>query len=229
MDGRPTSIAEAVIASDGAASYRFEIVADLADPGIALEDFALVHTGSIAAALDPGARRITEILVAARPHATISYDPNVRTPLMTDKDREKVARLVAMADVVKASDEDIAWLHPGASIHDVVSEWLRAGPAVVAVTRGAAGSLVASASGRIEVPAPPTEPVDTIGAGDSYMAAFLAALGVGGWLGASRRAALSEVSLADLERVARFAASCAAITVARRGADPPTREELPRA
>jgi fructokinase len=225
-DALPTSVAEVSVGADGGASYRFAIETALAEPAVALEQFDLVHTGSIAAVLEPGTQTIEHVLAAARPHATVSYDPNVRPQLMDDAARERVARLVGQADVVKASDEDLAWLHPGVPLADVLSAWLRAGPAVVAITRGGAGSIIGSAAGVVEVPAPVAAVIDTIGAGDSYMAGLLTALGDAGLLGASNRDALATATTADLERVARFAAECAAITVSRPGADPPTRSDL---
>jgi fructokinase len=228
-DALPTSTAEASIGPDGAATYRFAIETALAEPVVAFEQFAVVHSGSIAAVLEPGSRTIERILTAARPHATVSYDPNVRSRLLDDNARERFARLIARADVVKASDEDLAWLHPGVPLDEVLASWLRAGPAVVAITRGGTGSMIGSRAGIVEVPAPLAAVVDTIGAGDSYMAGLLTALDDAGLLGAANRDALAAMSTVDLERTARFAADCAAITVSRPGADPPTRSDLPPA
>jgi fructokinase len=227
VDARPTSVAAARIGADGAAEYEFAIDGDLARPSIPLDRFDVVHTGSIAAALDPGASCIEELLAVARAYATISFDPNVRPQLMGDNiaARARIARFVAAADVVKASDEDLAWLYPEATIEQVAKGWLASGSAVVAVTRGSEGSTILCAAGRLTVPAPDVRLVDTIGAGDSYMAGLIAALGDAGLLGADRREALRSISLPDIEAAARFAASCAAITVSRPGADPPNRTE----
>lgn len=224
-----TSVAEAVVGADGSATYRFSIDGALDDPGVPLAAFSVVHAGSISAVLPPGADLIARVLTDARGHATISYDPNVRPQLMDGSGvRERIEVLIATADVVKASDEDLGWLYPGVAVTDVIADWLRAGPSIVAVTRGGEGSTVAARAGLVEVPAPPTSLSDTIGAGDSYMAALLTALSDEGLLGAQQREALASISRDALERAGRFAAACAAITVSRPGADPPTLAELSR-
>lgn len=227
---RPTSVALATIAPDGAASYTFSIEWDPASLDVAPAGVELVHVGSIGAALEPGATLVEGLVTASRPSATISFDPNVRPQLMGSADvaRLRIERLVALADVVKASDEDLAWLYPDADVTEVTNRWLTLGPALVVVTHGSDGADAVAAAGRIRVPAPPTKVADTIGAGDSFMAGLLAALSDRGLLGAHRRAALRELPASAVAQIVEFAARCAAITVSRPGADPPTREDLAR-
>lgn len=221
-----TAIAEATIAPDGSASYRFRIdwTVPVADPG----PVDVVHTGSIAAALPPGADAVAAMLETARPVSTVSYDPNVRPQLMGSPEaaRPRVERMVALADVVKASDEDLAWLYPGEAPAVVLRRWLDAGALLVVVTRGDEGADGLAASGQVHIDAPTTDAADTIGAGDSFMAGLLAALADHDLLGAHRRPALAAVDAATVREVVAFAARCAAITVSRPGADPPTRAEL---
>jgi fructokinase len=226
--GGATSVALATIAPDGAATYAFSIEWDPAAIEIAPASVAAVHVGSIGAALEPGATLVERLVAESRPSATISFDPNVRPQLMGSADaaRPRIERFIALADIVKASDEDLAWLYPDAEITKVVDRWLALGPALVVVTRGGEGADAGSAAGRIRVPAPPTSVADTIGAGDSFMAGLLATLSDRGLLGADRRSALRELSASDLRDVVGFAARCAAITVSRPGADPPTRADL---
>lgn len=225
---RPTSVALATIAPDGAATYTFSIEWDPASLDVAPADVDLVHVGSIGAALEPGATLVERLVTASRPGATISFDPNVRPQLMGSAEtaRPRIERLVALADVVKASDEDLAWLYPDADVTDVMDRWRALGPALVVVTRGGDGADAVAAAGRIRVAAPATEVADTIGAGDSFMAGLLAALSDRGLLGADRRGALRELPASDVREVVGFAARCAAITVSRPGADPPTRADL---
>src|SRR5699024_3669195 len=107
-------------------------------PEVVLDDsIAVLHTGSIAATLHPSAEEITELCAAARPHAAISYDPNVRPTIMGEADRvrRRIERLVAGADLVKVSDEDIAWLYPGQDVADAVRRRAAAGPALVVLGR----------------------------------------------------------------------------------------------
>lgn len=221
-----TSLAAVTIAADGSASYRFDITWDPAPASV--DGFALVHSGSIGAVLEPGAVLVERMLTEARPTATVSFDPNVRPALIGDPDaaRVRIARLVALADVVKASDEDLDWLYPGRVPEAVIADWLAAGPALVVVTRGGAGADAVAASGAVHVDAPDTEVIDTIGAGDSFMAGLLAALGDRDLLGADERDALRAIDAATVAEVVGFAARCAAITVARAGANPPSRADL---
>jgi fructokinase len=228
LDDRPTSVALATIGSDGAASYTFSIEWDPASLEVAPGTVDAVHIGSIGAALEPGATLGERLVVESRRTATISFDPNVRPQLMGSADgaRPRIERLVALADVVKASDEDLAWLYPDADVTESAERWLGLGPALVVVTRGGDGADALSAAGRIWVPAPLTEVADTIGAGDSFMAGLLAALSDRGLLGGDRREALRELPASDIREVVGFAVRCAAITVSRPGADPPTRADL---
>jgi fructokinase len=124
----------------------------------------------------------------------------------------RVERFVALADIVKASDEDLEWLYPGRAVADVLSAWLALGPRLVVVTRGSDGADALSATGPVHVAAPKTKVADTIGAGDSFMAGLLAAL--------------LERGFHDVTGAVAYAARCAAITVSRPGADPPTRDEV---
>jgi fructokinase len=225
---RPTSVALATIDPAGAASYTFSIEWDPASLDVTPGSVAALHVGSIGAVLEPGATLVERLLAELRPTATVSYDPNVRPQLMgsADEARPRVERIIAHADVVKASDEDIAWLYPDAVVTDVMANWLALGPALVVVTGGRDGASALTAGGTVQVPAPVTDVVDTIGAGDSFMSALLAALSDRDLLGGDRRAALRELPASDVADVVEFAARCAAITVSRPGADPPTRDDL---
>ncbi|MGB3909098.1 MAG: carbohydrate kinase [Pseudolysinimonas sp.] len=224
----PTSVALATIGSDGAATYTFSIDWRPAPLDVAAGTIDALHVGSIGAALEPGATTVERLLAKLQPTTLISFDPNVRPQLMGSPDaaRPRIERIVAVADVVKASDEDLAWLYPDATIPQVMDAWLALGPALVVVTRGGDGAEALTASGAVHVPAPPTQVVDTIGAGDSFMAGLLAALSDRGLLAADRRDALRELPASDIAQIVTFAARCAAITVSRPGADPPTRAHL---
>jgi len=226
ITAEPTSTAIATIAEDGSASYEFDIDWSVArGPDLTPR---LVHTGSIAAVLEPGASVVLETIEALRATATISYDPNVRPQLMGSREsaRKRIEEFVEHADVVKASDEDLAWLFPGTAPEDVVRRWLRLGPALVVVTLGAAGAYAAARGAAVHIPAPPTTVVDTIGAGDSFMAGLLAALSDAGLLGRAQAERLRNLDADQVNEVLEFAAGCAAVTVSRPGADPPRRDRV---
>ncbi|MFJ3957364.1 carbohydrate kinase [Arthrobacter sp. NPDC090010] len=235
-DGLPSSVATATLDDSGAASYEFELLWQL--PGLVerlptlLQGSTLLHTGSIATVLEPGAADVLAAVEFAHPGVTISFDPNCRPSLTTDPDavRAQVERLVALSDIVKASDEDLAWLYPGADVRDSARRWLTLGgseaPAVVVVTRGAEGPWAVAAAGEVEVAAPRVDVVDTVGAGDSFMAALLSGVVDAGYDGVLNRERLRRIGLEPLRSLLGGAARAAAVTVSRAGANPPSRKEL---
>lgn len=229
LAGGPTSTAVATIGADGAATYEFELNCDLPVPvPPPAEGSVCVHTGSFAALLDPNAPHVLALLASARSTATVSYDPNIRPGVVGDPEqvRPRVEALVALADVVKLSDEDAHWLAPGTPALELARQWQSRGPALVVVTSGADGALAVTAAGSVEVASAETVVADTVGAGDSFSAALVHALGGLGLLGAARRADLRAIDLAGTNDVLEIAVRVAAITVSRPGADPPWRHEL---
>jgi len=226
----PTSTAVATIDDSGAASYEFDLHWDLR-PVADLDGAAHVHTGSIAATLAPGAGVVTQTLADAREHATISYDPNVRPTIMGGVDgvRARVEELVALSDVVKASDDDVAWLYAGRSLPEVMALWGSLGPGLVVVTRGGAGvTYRVTATGQVaEAPARVDRVADTVGAGDSFMAGLVSGLLDAGLLGdVQARQRLGTASLEAVSSSVDRAMATSAITVSRAGAYAPTREEI---
>jgi fructokinase len=230
VGGWPTSVATSTLDASGAAAYTFDLAWELNEEQ-PLEGLAHVHTGSIAATLEPGASAVLGTLQSARLSATISYDPNARPSLMGDPPevRAKIEQLIGLSDVVKASDEDIAWLYDGAPLSDILRLWGRLGPPLVVVTRGDKGALIGlSMTGELtSVDAPVFDVVDTVGAGDSFMAGLLSGLLDAGLLGGIQaRERLRSASLADIRPAVNRALACAAITVSRAGAEPPHMAEL---
>ena len=223
----PTSTATARLDERGVASYEFELDWQLPD-AVELPPARALHTGSIAAFLAPGGEAVLELVHRARGSLTVSYDPNARPVLMGDAGsaRERVERFVAAADVVKVSDEDLAWLAPGTDPAEVAQDWLGLGPALVVVTRGGEGATGICAAGRVDVSAPQIAVVDTVGAGDAFMAGLLDALAGADLLGGDRPGALRGIPRDALAAAVRRATRVAAITCTRPGADPPTRAEL---
>jgi fructokinase len=227
---RTTSVATSTLDATGAATYSFDLSWEL-DAGQPLDGLAHVHTGSIAGTLEPGASAVLSILQNARAGATISYDPNARPSLMGDPHdvRAKMEQLIGLSDVVKASDEDVAWLYDGAPLSDILRLWGLLGPTLVVVTRGDKGAVIGlSTTGELSsIDAPAVEVRDTVGAGDSFMAGLLSGLLDAGLLGGVQaRERLRSASLADVQPAVDRALACAAITVSRAGANPPRLAEL---
>ncbi|MEX3648084.1 carbohydrate kinase [Mycolicibacterium porcinum] len=217
-----TPTARAAVDSSGAAHYTFDIDWQLAGtPEVATP--LLVHTGSIATVLEPGCRATAALLDAYRMSATITFDPNVRPDVIQDDDiaRGRIDRLVERADIVKVSEDDLRWMDPRHSPEQIARAWLEVGPAIVTVTSGERGAFAVCRSGTVSVPARPVQVVDTVGAGDAFMAGLLDAVWSLGLLGADRRRDLSRIGTGALEGVLQSAALSAALTVARAGADLP--------
>ncbi|MCT2021182.1 carbohydrate kinase family protein [Kocuria marina] len=234
-DALPTSVAQATLDETGAASYEFQLdwSLDVSPERIdeLLRDTDALHAGSIGAMLEPGATVVGQALERARGHALISYDPNCRPSIIPDSSdaRARAEKIVALCHVIKASDEDLLWLYPHRSIEDSARAWLKAGARLVVVTRGVMGPwAVSRGTGRdgVEVPAARVTVADTVGAGDSFMAALLSGLADRNILGPTAASALDELDGAQLTELLRHAAAAAGVTVSRSGADLPTRADL---
>jgi len=187
-----------------------------------------VHFGSIAALADPGAATVLKLVSRLRGYATVSYDPNVRAELLGDPAEAigKVELCVALSDIVKASDEDVRWLYPDRSEESVASAWLRAGPALVVITRGGDGAVAYTSDRTIYANSRRVAVADTVGAGDSFMSAILDALATEERIGAEARTGLATMTEPEIATVLSHAATAAALTVSRAGANPPTAAEL---
>ena len=226
-----TSLAQAHIDAHGHASYEFDLtwrVPAMDD----LDSFGHVHTGSIAATIEPGGTDVLTAIDRARPTATVSYDPNMRPTLMGSPDdvRARVEALVALADVVKASDEDLAWLYPDSHLHEVLASWERFGPGVVVITKGGKGVVYAvrtASSAAVTLAARPVQVADTVGAGDSFMAGLISGLIDAGFLGSPQaRERLARATTEDLRPAIDRALATSSTTVTHAGAYAPTRDEL---
>jgi fructokinase len=206
-----TSSAAATIGPDGSASYEFDLDWRIGPVSLA-EPPRFVHVCSIGAVLAPGADDVLALLDRLAPATTVTYDVNAR-PAITGTGPEVVGRVESVcrrAQVVKASDEDLAVLYPALGIEKAVAHLRSLGPRAVVVTRGGDGASWWDDDGRVDGVAAATTVVDTIGAGDTFSAAVLDAL----WDGLDPAATVAH------------AARAAAVTVSRPGADPPTRAEL---
>jgi fructokinase len=235
-----TSLAMVSLDADGSPAYDFRIsgTADWqwtpAEVDGALDSgeqgpVVALHSGSLALTTAPGDAVLRDLLVRASEAVTISYDPNCRPMLMGDPATvlAGVHELLAVADVVKVSTEDLNWLVPGMSAEQVVDDWLSRGPTLVAVTLGSDGVLAGTAAGlRARRPGVSVKVIDTVGAGDTFSAALLAGLHRGNLLGAENRSKLRAMDYSTLDELLYDAVLAAAIACSRRGADPPTRGDL---
>jgi fructokinase len=232
----PTSLAIVAVNAEGHAEYDFRVDGtadwqwrDAELDGLLDDSVVALHSGSLALTMPPGAEVLGRLMAKAGHQVTVSYDPNLRPLLMGSPEtvRERVEALVAGADVVKVSSEDLGWLLPGMALESVAERWLASGPAVVVVTLGPDGVLaVAKGTGIVRRPGRRVKVVDTVGAGDSFTSALLAGLYQRGLLGVDRREALRAIDTAALGEVLDQAVLASALTCTRPGADPPTAERL---
>lgn len=216
---------------DGRNEYSFDIFGTAfgdfpvsALPGLPDDAWAL-HLGTLALAIDPPADAFEALINREAGRRAIMLDPNVRPLIFGDVDvyRSRFERLAGLADIVKLSDDDAAWLYPGLAPERVLALILDLGPRIVAVTVGADGAIAGADGVRVGAPGVAVDVVDTVGAGDSFGAALVAALLDGGALGPTRT---GDVDAAALTAALTFAVAASAITCTRIGADPPTRAEI---
>jgi fructokinase len=230
FSGRPTTLAFVSLAG-GNARYAFfdegsagRMLTENDLPALPLTVTAL-HFGSFSLAEEPCGSAFEALMQREFADRVISLDVNVRPTLIRNRDgyRARIDRLVAMSDIVKLSEEDIAWLEPGTPFESIAEDWLRRGAKLVILTRGGDGAVAASATQNVSVPGISVKVADTVGAGDTFSAATLAGLDASGLLTKAAVAALDGTAIRD---VLAFAAKAAAVTVSRPGADPPWLREL---
>lgn len=217
-----TAVAVAQLDAEGRADYAFDLSWDLTGaPVHGPADW--LHVGSLGATLEPGAGAVTELVAQHTGSAVVSYDPNCRPLLMGSREQAlaRAEEVVRLADLVKLSDEDAAWLLPGVPLEDLAARWLGLGAAVVVVTRGGRGAQAWTADGPLEVGVPDGGPVvDTVGAGDAFTAGLLSSLD-----GCSR-SGLRAAGQERLREALLHASRVARRTCERPGADPPWRDAL---
>jgi fructokinase len=170
----------------------------------------IAHIGSLAAFLPPGADVIERWNASLRPQCTVTLDPNLRRVSLTAPGAPaRLERLIALANVVKLSEDDLRLAYPGVPVEETARRWLASeGPELVLLTRGPDGITAFTANGEQTAPAPPVSVVDTIGAGDAAMGAVLMCL--------------HEHGSVDLN----YLATVAALACTKPGADAPTGAEV---
>lgn len=228
----PTTLAVASLDPSGGAEYDFYLDAT-AGPGwddavVELADSVRVlHLGSLSSWLPPSGRVLHSLQRRAYDAgALVSYDPNVRPALISDVGTvtASIEQSIAAAHVVKASDEDAAFLYRGEALADVARRWCALGASVVVLTCGAEGAVAFGPDGELaRVPGRPVVVADTVGAGDSFAGGLLAALAHDALIDPGQLATATPDRIGSaLER----AVHVSALTCERPGADPPTRAEV---
>jgi fructokinase len=230
----PTTLAVVTLDANAGAIYHFHRhgTADwqwtAEEIGRAPAQTAALHFGSIASWTPPGDAQILGLArrMHGRGDVLVSYDPNIRPDLLTDRHhaQQRVERALQCAHLAKASTEDIDWLYPGASAEEVARRWLDLGPAIVVITASASGATAFTAGGQsVHRPARQISVVDTIGAGDSFTAGLIGSIMV---RGLSSPALLATCRASELSATVDDAILVASLNCQRQGNDPPTAADL---
>lgn len=223
---RPTTLAFVKLVN-GSASYFFydENTAGrmmtLAEMPVLPETVSAYFTGGIWLAVEPCGSALEAMLLREAKLRVAMIDPNVRPGFVKDRAAytARIDRMIAASDIVKLSDEDAEWLYGAVDPQAILAK----GPKVVLITEGAKGASAYTARGVVSVAAPKIVVADTVGAGDTFNAGFLAALDRAGLLS---KAAVAELSDAALSDALTLGTRAAAVTCSRAGANPPWAHEL---
>jgi fructokinase len=224
---KPTCLAIVSLSDTGSASYEF-VIENTATfdfnldwlPNPQTERPTLLHIGTLATAIEPGASVLFEWAQYVAKVAPIVFDPNIRPAVISDRKQyvKQVELWVSISSAVKVSDEDIKWLYPSLEIDQVVNNWLaKGGPSLIVVTSGDKGLAGYRIGEKVSVGAVKVVVADTVGAGDTVGAILVEAMVKDG---------LDNLSGVRLEMMLTRAAKAAAITVSRSGANPPTLKEI---
>jgi fructokinase len=233
VEGMQSTLGFAFIQPGGHADYAF-YVSNAADRSLETSDLpaawpdamTAAHFGSYSLAIEPTATTLTNLFLTLAETRFISYDPNIRASLITDRAVwfQRFEQLLPKADFVKASIEDAHWIY-GADVtaDEIARRWSTMGPRVAVITDGGTGATIAVGGEARFVAAHKVAVVDTVGAGDTFQAAYLTRLDE---LGLATKSTRDRVTLDLAEEIGRFAVAAAAITCTRRGADLPRRAEV---
>lgn len=229
---RPTTLAFVQL-TDGHATYDFYdensagrmLVPD--DMPILTDEVSALFFGGISLACEPCADAYAALLLREADQRVIMMDPNIRPGFIKDipRYRTRLTSMIAKADIIKVSDEDLNWILPDITDQQAqIAAVLDNGPSLVVLTRGSKGATGFVANGtEVSVPAQKVVAVDTVGAGDTFNAGILAKLSQLGLLGKSE---VKNLDATTLETVLQYGAKVASITVSRSGANPPWAKEL---
>jgi fructokinase len=223
---KPTCTAKVKLPKSGSASYEFVI------EGTATFDFSdlwlpdpqslkpsLLHIGTLATIIEPGASVLFKWSQSVAQVAPIVFDPNIRPAVLGNRDEyvKEVEKWVAISSAVKVSDEDLNWLYPGKVVGETVNKWLEVGVQLIVVTFGNKGITAYRKNEQISVDAVKVVVVDTVGAGDTVGAVLVEAIVKNG---------LDRLTGEVLKTMLNRAVKAAAITVSRTGANPPSKDEI---
>lgn len=227
---KPTTLAF-VRLTNGQATYTF-YDENTAGRMLTIEDLPKLGTeieamlfGAISLISEPAGSAYEEFMRREHESRVMMLDPNIRPNFIPDKAKHlrRIREMMAMADIVKLSDEDLKWFDEAGSHEDVVRNWLDRGPKLIVVTHGSEGAVGYSKAHKVTVMPQKVKVVDTVGAGDTFNAGILASLHEQGLL---TKAAIGDLTEEAIRKALELGAKAAAVTVSRAGANPPWRHEI---
>lgn len=230
VSARPTTLAFVRLA-DGHATYTFydentagRMLTEADLPALG-DDIDAMLFGAISLIPEPCGSAYEALMKREHENRVMMFDPNIRPGFIQDKQAhlERMQRMLAMADIVKLSDEDLSWFGETGSHDEIAANWLRKGPKLVIITKGSKGAIAYNDRHTVSVTSEKVAVVDTVGAGDTFNAGVLAALHEQNVL---TKSAIAELSEKAIEKALSLSARAAAVTVSRAGANPPWRREL---
>ncbi len=230
VSDRPTTLAFVRLV-DGHASYAFydentagRMLSEGDLPALADDVHAMLF-GAISLIPEPCGSTYETLMKREHGRRVIMLDPNIRPGFIPDRQKhlDRIRRMMAMADIVKLSDEDLGWFGEPTTHEEIIARWLKDGPKLIVMTRGSRGAIAYTNQCTVAVDAEQVTVVDTVGAGDTFNAGVLASLHESGVL---TKPALAELSEDTIRDALTLGVKAAAITVSRAGANPPWRNEL---
>lgn len=230
LSERPTTLAFVRLA-DGHATYTFydentagRMLTEAALPSFEADVDGMLF-GAISLIPEPCGSAYEDLMRREHPKRVTMLDPNIRPGFIRDKEKHlaRITRMIGMADIVKLSDDDLAWFGETGSTADIAARWLALGPKLIIVTGGSKGATGYTRRHAISVASERVTVVDTVGAGDTFNAGILASLHDQGLLS---KGAMSGLSDGAVRTALTLGAKAAAITVSRAGANPPWRHEI---
>jgi fructokinase len=230
ISDRPTTLAFVRLV-DGHATYAFydentagRMLTESDLPALGDDVHAMLF-GAISLIPEPCGSAYEALMKREHGQRVTMLDPNIRPGFIPDKQKhlDRIRRMLAMADIVKLSDEDLGWFGETGAPEEIVARWLENGPSLVVMTRGSRGAIAYTRHHAVSVDAERVTVVDTVGAGDTFNAGVLASLHENGVL---TKAALADLGEDAMRDALTLGVRAAAVTVSRAGANPPWRDEL---
>ena len=230
ISARPTTLAFVRLAG-GHATYTFydentagRMLSEADLPKLD-DDIDAMLFGAISLIPEPCGSAFEALMKREHGKRVMMLDPNIRPGFIPDKAGHlaRMLRMIAMADIVKLSDDDLAWFGETGSQDDIAAKWLGLGPKLVIITGGSKGATGYTRQHKVSVASERVTVVDTVGAGDTFNAGVLASLHDQQLLS---KGAIGTLSEAAVHAALTLGAKAAAVTVSRAGANPPWRHEI---